>query len=147
MGSWPPNHFVDNFANGRRQAPRCEAKLRVSLRFCFNSLAVEANASAHSSPEMLGETLNMSEKGLAVAVPSNHIDHHYLNVAGSRLHLKLNLPDEPVEMHATTVWCRWHSEEERTEGYIVGLRITEMNDEEWVRLVRYIHAFFNASSK
>src|SRR5947209_13060635 len=147
MRLWPPEHFVDDFAGGRRQAPRCEVKLKVSLRFCFSSLAAEAASSAAQSSEMIGETLNLSEKGLAVSVPSNHIDHHYLNVAGGTLHLTLDLPDEPVQMHATPKWCRWHSEEDQAEGYLVGLRITEMKDEDWVHLVRYVHAFFNASSK
>lgn len=140
MQSRQPSHFVDDFAGGRRQAPRCEARLKVSLRFSLALLAEEASGSAPLSSEMIGETRNLSEKGLAVSVPSTHIDHHYLNVAGCTLHLTLELPDEPVQMHATLKWFRWHPEEENAKGYLIGLRITEMSDEEWVRLVRYIHA-------
>ena len=140
MQSWRPSNFIDDFEGGRRQAPRCEVRLKVALRFSLSPLAAEANSSTPQLSEMIGETLNLSETGLAVAVPSNHIDHRYLNIVGCTLHLTLELPDEPVQMHATPKWCEWRLEDERVRSYLIGLRITEMSDEEWVRLVRYIHA-------
>ena len=89
---------------------------------------------------MIGETRNLSEIGLAVSMPSNHIDHRYLNVVGCRVHLTLDLPVGPVQMLVTPRWCQKLLEEEGVESYLVGLRITEMIDEEWVGLVRYVHA-------
>jgi len=91
--------------------------------------------------EMVGESRNLSEKGLAIRVPSNHIERQYLNVVGGQIQLALDLPTGTVQMRATPVWCRKLSEEQTSEGYLVGLRITEMTDQEWVRLVRYVRSF------
>ena len=129
-----PNHFIDDFPEGRRQAPRCKVKLRVSLS-CDPASITVGNATA---AELIGETHDLSEIGLAVRVPSNHIHHRYLNVVGSRVHLTLDLPAGPVQMLVTPRWCQKLSEEEG-ESYLIGLRIREMRDEAWVALVRYVH--------
>jgi hypothetical protein len=92
------------------------------------------------SSEMVGATRNLSEIGLAISVPSHQIDHRYLNVVGCKLDLRLNLPAGPIQMQVTTRWCKKLLEEEAGEGYLIGLRITKMSDEEWVSLVRYVHA-------
>src|SRR6266403_3136500 len=66
--AWRPSHFIDDFPEGRRQAPRCEVKLRVSLSYDPSSTTVA---------ELIGETRDLSEIGLAVRVPSNRIHHRY----------------------------------------------------------------------
>ncbi len=132
--AWRPSHFIDDFPEGGRQAPRCKVKLRVSLCCDPASTAVGNGTAA----ELIGETRDLSEIGLAVRVPSNRIDHRYLNVVGSLVHLTLDLPAEPVQMLVTPRWCQKLSDEE-VESYLIGLRITEMRDEAWVALVRYVH--------
>lgn len=134
LQAWRPSHFIDDFPEGRRQAPRCKVKLRVTLRCDQPSTAV-GNVTA---AELIGETRDVSEIGLAVRVPSNHIDHRYLNVVGSLVHLTLELPAGSVQMQVTPRWCQKLSEEEVLR-YLIGLRITEMSDEAWVALVRYVH--------
>ena len=143
--AWQRNHFVDNFPGGQRQAPRCEVKLRVSLRFSLSSLNAEVTGSGQQlaemqSSEMIGATRDLSEIGLAISVASNQIDHRYLNVVGCKLDLTLSLPTGPIQMQVTTRWCKKLLEEEAGKGYLIGLRITKMSDEEWVSLVRYVHA-------
>jgi hypothetical protein len=138
--SWRPERFVDNFAEGRRQAPRCEARLKVSLRFVPSTAEMEANSNAHESLEIIGETRNLSETGLAVSVPSNHIGDRYFSVVGSTLQLTLYLPAGTIQIRATPKWCQWSTDEKTAKSYLIGLRITEMSDEEWVLLVRYVHA-------
>ena len=138
--SWRPERFVDDFAGGRRQAPRCEARLKVSLRFAPSTTEAEVNSNAQESPEIIGETRNLSETGLAISVPSNRIDDRYLNVVGSTLELTLYLPAGTIPIRATPKWCQWSTDEKTTRSYLIGLRITEMSDEEWVLLVRYVHA-------
>ena len=142
--AWQRSHFVDDFPGGQRQAPRREVKLRVSLRFSPSSLRAEAvessqQSSEKQSSEMIGETRNLSERGLAIGMPSNHLDHRYLNIVGCQLDLTLDLPTGPIQMQVTTRWCKRLLEEE-TERYLLGLLITKMRDEEWVALVRYVHA-------
>jgi len=91
-----------------------------------------------TAAELIGETRDLSEIGLAVRVPSNRIHHRYLSVVGGRVHLTLDLPAGPVQMLVTPRWYQKLSEEE-VESYLIGLRITEMRDEAWVALVRYVH--------
>jgi hypothetical protein len=132
--------FVDDFAGDRRQAPRCEVRRNVSLRFSLSPDEEEAGTSAPRSPLMCGETRNLSETGLAISLSSNHIGSRYFNVIGCTLRLALDLPDGPVQILATPKWCKWFLEEETVKSYLLGLKIVEMTDEEWVRLVRYVRA-------
>jgi PilZ domain len=86
---------------------------------------------------MEGYTRNLSETGLAIVVPSLHFGGRYLNVVGSPLHIQLALPQGRVRIRATPVRCERLEDE---EGYLIGVRITEMNDSEWVKLVQYVRA-------
>jgi hypothetical protein len=139
--SWRPERFVDDFAGGgRRQVPRCEARLKVFLQFGLSHTSAEAGTGAPESTEITGETLNLCETGLAVKIPSNQIGDRYLNVVGHTVMLTLLLPAGTVRIRATPKWCQWSSAEETERSFLVGLRITEMSDEEWVLLVRYVHA-------
>ena len=145
MKGWPPSsrpeRYVDDFAGGgRRQVPRCDARLSVRLRFGLSTNDAEDRVGGPTSTEIIGETLNMRETGLAVSVPSNQIGDRYLNVVGSTIQLTLELPAGTVQIRATPKWCKWSSDEEAERSFLIGLRITEMSDEEWVLMVRYVHA-------
>jgi hypothetical protein len=98
----------------------------------------EGRGGATPSSLLEGYTRNLSETGLALVVPSLHFDGHYLNVVGSPLHLMLELPTGTVRIRATPVRCERLDGKERETGYLIGVRITEMNDSEWVRLVQYV---------
>jgi hypothetical protein len=139
--SWQHSDFVDAFPNGNRGAPRCEVRLRISLRFSPSSTGTEGTGSTAEPAEMIGETRNLSEKGLAICVPSNRIDRRYLNVVGGQIDLALQLPTGTVQMRATPLWCKKSLDQQTSAGYLIGLRITEMSDQEWVSLVRYVHSF------
>jgi hypothetical protein len=98
-----------------------------------------AEERAASLPSLLaGYTRNLSETGLALVVPSLHFGGHYLNVVGSTLHIMLELPTGTVPIRATPVRCERLDGKET--GYLIGVRITEMNDSEWVRLVQYVRS-------
>ena len=137
--AWQLSHFVDDFPHGNRREPRCEVSLRVSLRFSYSSERTEATGSIGLA-EMIGATRNLSEKGLAIRVPSNRIERRDLNVVGGQIQLALDLPNGTVQMRATPIWCKKLWEEEMSESYLIGLRITEMSDQVWVSLVRYVRS-------
>ncbi|HEX8144730.1 MAG TPA: PilZ domain-containing protein [Pyrinomonadaceae bacterium] len=121
----------------RRSAPRCEAQLDARLLFSLSLQATEGRV-ATLPPHLEGYTRNLSETGLALVVPSLLFGGHYLNVVGSPLHIMLELPDGTVRIRATPLRCERLKDEESETGYLVGVRITEMNDSEWVRLVQYV---------
>ena len=133
-------------ADERRVAPRCAAYLEARLLF---SLSLEkrdgggggsdAQQQQAASPALLeGYTRNLSETGLALVVPSLQLGGRYFNLVGSPLHIVLELPGGRVRIRATPVRCERLDEKEGEEGYLIGLRITEMNDSEWVKLVQYV---------
>jgi hypothetical protein len=98
----------------------------------------ESGAAATLPSPLEGYTRNLSETGLALVAPSLRFGGHYLNVVGSPLHLMLELPNGTVHIRATPVRCERLEENESETGYLIGVRITEMNDGEWVRLVQYV---------
>ena len=108
----------------------------MSLR-CYPLSTADGEEAAAA---LTGETTNLSEIGVAVRLPSIRIDHSYLNVVGTQAQLTLDLPAGPVSMRVTPRWCQKISKDEESESYLIGLRITEMSDEAWVSLVRYVQA-------
>lgn len=135
---WQRSQLVPELTVDRREAPRCEVRLKIVIRFS-SSLSAEAVKSATEAGEIIGESINLSETGLAVCVPSNRIGNRFLIIAGCKLYITLTLPTGPVQMHATPRWCDRLATAERSGCYLIGLRVTEMDDEQWVRLVRYVH--------
>lgn len=135
--AWQHSHIAGE--SERRSAPRCEAHLEARLLFSLSLQGTEGHDSATVLPSLLeGYTRNLSETGLALVVPSLHFGGRYLNVVGSTLHVMLELPTGTVRIRATPVRCERLGEKEGETGYLVGVRITEMNDSEWVRLVQYV---------
>ncbi|HEY6189041.1 MAG TPA: PilZ domain-containing protein [Pyrinomonadaceae bacterium] len=123
----------------RRSAPRCDAHLEARLLFSLSLQGTDEGERATVLPSLLeGHTRNLSETGLALVVPSLHFGGRYLNVVGSTLHVMLELPTGTVRIRATPVRCERLGEKDEETGYLVGVRITEMNDSEWVKLVQYV---------
>lgn len=92
------------------------------------------------SPKISGHTRNISETGLALIVPSIRIGEHYLNTVNCLLQITLELPTGEVRLQATPVRCEKIVESEAERGYLIGVRIKEMNDNEWVQLVQYVRS-------
>jgi hypothetical protein len=71
-------------------------------------------------------------------VPAIRIGEHYLAGADRKLHIKLQLPNGPVEMKVATV--RYESLEDSHEetGYLIGARISEMSDTDRASFEKYL---------
>jgi hypothetical protein len=81
--------------------------------------------------------LDVSVTGLALIVPAIRIGEHYLAGADRKLHVKLDLPDRPVEMKVVTV--RYENLEDGS-GYLIGARILEISDADRKSFEKYILA-------
>ena len=136
---WQRSQPVNDSVVERREAPRCEVRLKVVIRLGGASLQAVVAGAAPEPAEMIGETRNLSETGLAVCVPANRIGNRYLNVAGCKLKLTLMLPSGLVQMHATPKWCNQLAPTEGPGGFVFGLRVTAMDDQQWVTMVRFVH--------
>lgn len=109
----------------RRQSPRLDANLQARLE--FSVLLREADAADKGVQNMravAGHTVNLSTIGLAVVLHAQNIDPQYLTSGESLMSIELDLPSGlSIEIEATPV--RY---EKRADGYLIGARISEMND-------------------
>jgi len=79
--------------------------------------------------------MDVSITGLALIVPAIRIGEHYLAGADRQLHVKLELPNGPVEMKVVTV--RYEDLEDES-GYLIGARILEMSDQDRSSFQKYV---------
>ena len=133
---------VRYFVGDRRRFPRHKAQRNVRLILNFSPSETRSSAPAdesqHSILTLAGQTRNFSETGLAIFLPSLRVGGYDLNIVGRSLKIDVDIPNGPVHVNAVAVRCQRVGDKNDPKGFIVGVRITEMNDKEWVRLVRYI---------
>jgi hypothetical protein len=120
------------FIGNRRQAKRVRARLSFTLS--LSDPRVSSNGSRRL-PTLEGHTLDVSITGLALVVPAIRVGEHYLAGNERRLHIRLELPDGPVEMTVASV--RYESLEDES-GYIIGARIIEMSDSDRTTFEKYV---------
>src|SRR3990172_5332040 len=115
------------FIGNRRHFRRREVRLPFSMSVADRRIRPNGSRGV---PTINGHTLDISATGLALNVPAIRIEEHYLVGDTRRLQLKLELPDGPVKMQVAPV--RYESlEEHQTEtGYAIGVRITEMTEQD-----------------
>lgn len=101
----------------------------------------EAAATAADRPVLMpleAYTHDISEIGMALVVPVNRIDDLYLGRAESQLPVTLELPTGLVHMQTTRARVE-ESSDESERGYLIGVRIAEMNVGERARYMEYLH--------
>lgn len=123
------------FIGNRRRCKRVLARLNCNLSL---DPRVSSNGSRRL-PTLDCHTLDVSTTGVALIVPAIRIGEHYLAGDDRRLHLKLELPNGPVEMKVATV--RYESLEDSKEdtGYVIGARILEMSEGDRASFEKYVN--------
>ena len=120
------------FIGNRRGSKRVRA--RLAFRLSLSDTRVNSNGSRRL-PTLDGYTLDVSVTGLALIVPAIRIGEHYLAGDERKLHVKLELPDGPVEMKVVTV--RYENLEDGS-GYLIGARILEISDADRASFEKYV---------
>jgi hypothetical protein len=100
----------------------------------------DAPPSAPHTLRLIGHTRNISETGLAFIVPSLRIGDRFARLIGSQLRITLYLPSGHVDIRATPVRYEHLPPGDPERGYLIGVRIVEMADDEWVRMVEYVRS-------
>ena len=119
------------FVGNRRSARRFEARLGCTVKLAG------ANGARHAVA-LTGHTRDASASGLGLLMPAIHIEGHYLTGAGTTLLVELELPGATIRMQAVAVRYERVEQPEEKICYLVGVRITEMSEEDHERFAAYV---------
>ena len=123
------------FIGNRRRHKRVRARLNFTLS--LSDPRVNTNGSRRL-PTLNGHTLDISKTGLALIVPAIRIGEHYLAGSDRRIYVKLELPAGPVEMQLATVRYEALEDTDEETGYVIGARISEMDDADRASFEAYV---------
>lgn len=85
-----------------------------------------------------GHTLDLSATGLALVVPAITLGEHHLVGENRGLNVKLELPTGVVELQVTPVRYESLAEHETETGYLIGVIIAEMTEEDRAKFAAYV---------
>jgi hypothetical protein len=134
------------YVNDRRKLLKRDARSEASLPFIITLLVPGKGAMAKSLPDTLaivGHTRDMSETGLTLLLPSVRIGDLYLTDVESRLEIKLELPGGTVKMLTASVRFEQLTGKEVGCGYLLAVRIVEMQNDARDRYFAYLNAIRN----
>jgi hypothetical protein len=118
----------------RRRSPRY--KVRWPVRISLLHTKVQVNGAHRSLPSVEGYTRDVSASGLALIVTAIRINDRYLTGEGQRLEVVLEHPTGNITMQVAPVRYEQLDESETEKGYLIGVRIITMTDEERARYLR-----------
>lgn len=129
------------FIGNRRRTRR--ARVRLNFTLSLGDPRTSSNG-LRRLPSLKGHTLDISTTGIALVLPAIRIGEHYLVGDDRRLHLKLELPNGPVEL--TVIPVRYESLEDDGEesGYLVGGKIVDLNEVERSRFNEGVKEFLKS---
>jgi hypothetical protein len=122
---------LHRYIGNRRRAPRHRMRLRFTLS--LPDVPPKANGGRSRSPVLEGYTRDASATGLALILPAIRIGEQYLMGEGRNLRLTLEFPTAPIQMDVTPVRYERLDEDETEKGYLVGVQIADMSDDDRAR--------------
>ncbi|HEX8847349.1 MAG TPA: PilZ domain-containing protein [Pyrinomonadaceae bacterium] len=127
------------FVGNRRRAPRYITHLEAGLAL---RVSLPNTGSSARTPgkalRLSGYTRDISETGLAIIVPTIRIEGQYITNDNRTLRIMLKLPTGPVEILAKPVRYSPLEDDAKDTGYLVGVQITGMSDDDRARFNAYI---------
>jgi hypothetical protein len=132
------------WANNRRGAERYDAELeaqigaRLLLSISLPNAQERTGADARTRL-LIGSTRNVSETGLAIVVPTLRVGSDLITEENCTLRIVLDIyPEGVVEMDAVVVHHRQFDEKDTEAGYLVGVSISEMSEDDRRRYLEYL---------
>jgi hypothetical protein len=123
------------YVGDRRHAKR--QKVRLPFTLSMTSSAKSLNG-ARRINSLGGHTLDLSPNGMALIVPAIRLGDHHLVGEHRSLNVKLELPTGPVEMQVTPIRYETFAEDESQSGYVIGVKITDMPEEDRATFTAYV---------
>jgi len=130
------------FFGDRRRARRVTARLPITV----GPSGLRTGNGFRRQVSVEGHTLDISTSGLALIVPAIRIGEHYLTGEDRRLWLKLELPEQTIDIQVAPVRYESLDSHETERGYLIGVTITEMTDEHRAIYNQYVQRLFKGHS-
>lgn len=124
-----------HFVGDRRHSKRHTVRLPFTLAMASPTKSLNGTRRIST---LAGHTLDLSATGLALVVPAITLDEHHLVGENRSLNVTLELPDAPVEMQVKPVRYESLDEHETETGYLIGVQIGEMTDDDRVKFAAYV---------
>jgi len=128
------------FVGERRHAHRERVRLPFTLSVASSAKGLDGTRRISSVD---GHTLDLTSNGMAIIVPTIRLGEQHLVGENRSLNLKLKLPNGDVEMQVTPIRYETLDEDENQSGYLIGVTITEMQEDERARFIDYVSSLPN----
>ena len=115
----------------RRRHPRLRVRLAASV------VLMGARGEA-VTPPLEGYTRDVSACGLALILPAIRVGQHYLAGEAQTLSVTLRLPASTVRLRATPARYERLDDDGPDNGYLIGLRITDMDERDRAAFDEYL---------
>jgi hypothetical protein len=137
------------YENERRTTRRHRTQLAIRVLVVITKKIADEGESVLTC---IGYTHDISETGIALVISAKSINEAFLNRADCTIQVGLTLPTGSVDITAIPV--RYQrvadgkmeagAEQPAEQGYLVGMLITEMNDDARARYTEYIRETLQA---
>lgn len=128
------------FVGERRNSKRLKIRLPFTLSISSSAKSRNGEKRTHSVD---GHTVDLSPNGMALIVSTIRLGDQHLVGDNRSLHLNLKLPHSPVEMKVTPIRYEKFEEDEAQSGYLIGVQITEMSDDDREKFSAYLSTGLN----
>jgi hypothetical protein len=131
---------LGTYVNKRRRSLRLGDRFEARLPFLVTLLGTERGSAKGlpDNPALVGFTRNLSETGLTLLLPSVRIGSAYLTNVESYLDVRLELPGGAVAIRTASVRFEQLPRREAGCGYLLAVRIVNMQNDERDRYVAYL---------
>lgn len=110
---------------------------RYDMRLPLTVSLLDSKRSGHGSPAVSGYLRDISKTGVSLVMPSILFGNRHLTGGNFALRIVIEFPDGAMSFQAVPVrYDRFHETDE--QSYIIGARITDINEADRRQLVRYI---------
>jgi hypothetical protein len=111
--------------------------VRLSCQVEFAKSKVTTNG-RHAATSIEGYTSDISADGVALILPAIRIGDRYLAGENHPLLVRLKLPAQTIEIHTVAVRYDSFADEGEGTGYLVGMRITKLGQEDRGQYVEFL---------
>jgi hypothetical protein len=139
--------YVTERRNARRRGARYSARIPFNVSVAGSKRGGGATTAAKPAASLAGRTRDLGEGDLNLIVPSIRIGGDYITLKENKLSVTLELPSGAVSLIATAARFEQLDGESAVEGFLVGVRIEEMSDDDRERYVAHLRTLPHADRR